>query len=297
MKFFNGALSSLFNKKATDQQLEVELPKTDFCAYLEEKFGHKTAVGVIESFQKMGLPPPQKKEEFLDGTEGGLVFLNKYGLVLRIEKTDTHADGYSVDRIDNSAWIVKPLATINAGAATIEIIPGTHLEKEEKTNKYMIDNLRKENISFFDSGIRNLGRLPIKTPSFPEGVPVVIDRLAVRKLSDSIKPVQQALTQEVLEAVQAQETLYGPLKKAFENAGMEPQKMQQFFKLCEQNVKEGKLVAGWNEYQIKSAFIDDEKSSTISNIAKKYEVSASAQTVEQKTTPKVAVTAKSRFQP
>jgi hypothetical protein len=244
----------------------------------------------------MGLPMPKDKTEFLDGTEGALLFLNKYGVTIRIEKTDTHADGYTVDRINDSGWIVKPLATINAGKATIEIIPGTHLEKDIAKDKYLHDELRHQNVGYFDRGVRNIGRLPITTPTFPEGVPVIIDRLAVRKLMDSTAPIAEALkNKQSLEAEQAQEKLYGPLRKTFETAWPEPQKMQQFWQQCEQGVKEGKLVAGWNEYKRLSSFIDDDKSSTISNIARKYEVSAAAQA--EKKSPAVTTAAKSRFQP
>lgn len=246
MKFLNGYLSSLFNKKAVDQRPEVELPKTDFCAYLTEKFGRETAAQVVESFQKMGLPAPQKEDEFMEGAEGGLVFLNKYGLSIRIESADFPKDEWKPDRINDSGWVIQPLATLQAGSAIIEICPGCNLASNRDYLTHLKGNLESQGSKFFDVRISNIGHLPVKSPSFPDGVPVVIDRLAVQRLTNDIKPASEAIKLLAEEAALAQKTLYAPLREAFA-AGYQGGKMDNFWNMCRQYVAEGKLVAGWTQ--------------------------------------------------
>jgi hypothetical protein len=224
---------------------------TAFLAYLRETFDQATAQKVVESFQKLDLPLPQDEKEFLMGTEGGLVFLNRYGMVIRIENANSPQSLFKADRINDSPWILQPLATIDAGKAVIELCPGCHFGNDDADVSYLYEALLKQGTAFWDYGLPNVGRLPFKTPQFPEGVPVVIDRLAVRKLSDSVKPVQQALMNvnddELREAAEAQERLYAPLRLAFDEGWADSGKMPQFWSLCREGVQEGKLVAGWNE--------------------------------------------------
>jgi hypothetical protein len=236
------SLSKDFNDMANK-----DVPKTPFVAYLKSRFDDKTAEKVLEVFEKMGLPPPQLAEEFLPGTEGCLLFLSPYGLVMRIENREFEDGAWVPDRINNSGLVLNPVATIGAGEAIIELCPGCHLEKDYSNSERLRDRLRHENIDFWDLIEYNSGRLPVKTPSFPEGVPVVIDRLAVRKLSDSIKDVSQALKQAAQEAREAQKALYGPLKSAFRDAWPDAEKLKTFWDMCRRYVREGKLIAGWNE--------------------------------------------------
>ncbi|MCE9506994.1 MAG: hypothetical protein K8R48_01585 [Alphaproteobacteria bacterium] len=125
-------VSSEFNRGAVDK-----LPETAFCAFLTKKFDRATAVKVIESFKKMDLPPPQDEKEFLVGSDGCLVFLNKYGLVMRIETADLEDSKWGADRINDSGWILNPLATIDAGKAIVEICPGCHFEKETESRWFL----------------------------------------------------------------------------------------------------------------------------------------------------------------
>ena len=232
-----------FNRKAAD-----ELPETDFCAFLTGKFGRETAVKIVESFQKLNLPAPQNKEEFLVGTEGCLVLLNRYGLVMRIEIADLEESDWPAERINDSGWIVQPVASFDAGKATIEICPGLDFERDKQQRWFLQEQLQNESINFWDSeGVDNIGRLPVKTPRFPEGVPVVIDRLAVVRLSRSIEPVREELKVHAREAAEAQKNLYAPLRRAFAAAWEGTGKMESFWSLCQFYVGENKLVAGWNE--------------------------------------------------
>jgi hypothetical protein len=240
------SISKDFNSEVAGQGM-----KTPFYAYLAEIFDTETALKVAGVFQKLGLPVPQDEKEFLMGTEGGLVFLNRYGMVIRIENANSARSPFKADRINDSPWILQPLASLDAGKAVIELCPGCHSSDDDADVSYLYEALLKQGTAFWDSGLPNVGRLPFKTPQFPEGVPVVIDRLSVRKLSDSVKPVQQALMNvnddEVREATEAQERLYAPLRLAFDEGWTDSAKMPQFWAFCQQCVQEGKLVAGWNE--------------------------------------------------
>ena len=123
-----GALQSDFNGAA------YALPKTDFVHYLQCKFGdNATACAVLDTFEKMGIPAPESLDGFRNGAEGFLVFLNPYGVVIRIEQKSDFKESYvTPDRIDDSPWVLKPLASIDAGNAIIEVCPGCSLDVNEE---------------------------------------------------------------------------------------------------------------------------------------------------------------------
>jgi len=262
MGVLKGDLVSKFNDQAVDV-----LPETDFCAGLMKHFGRETALKVVEAFQKMDLPLPQDEGEFLKGAMGALVFLNEYGVMIRMEIADLSQ--YSrADRINDNAWILKPIATIDAGKVVIEICPGCEQAQSAVNNAYLRGKLKQQDIDFWDCKISNIGHIPVKTVRFPEGVPVVIDRLAVNKLTNSIASVRSALKsledEATREAEEVQEKLYAPLRQAFDSAWPDTQKIKQFWDMCRRYVQEGKLVAGWNQPQGWEAF--DEKTPLGSNI-------------------------------
>ena len=256
MKSIRNIITKMFNFAAQDSRAKsgflnvnipaagIELESNEFNDYLKTRFDEGTAKKVIAAFEQINLPLPKNGDEFLQGTEGGLMFLSKYGLVLRIEDTNTRKSksGYASDRINDSAFILKPIASIDCGKAVIELCPGTKLEENESNVAFLFHKLQAQNINYWDDKICNSGVLPIKTPSFPNGVPVVIDRLAARRLFSKTKKVKCAL---VREADHAQEVLYAPLRKAFLEGWQDPSKMGSFWSKCEKYVAKGKLVAGW----------------------------------------------------
>lgn len=240
-----------------------------FVSVLTSKFGgdEATVNGVLDVMNKLGLPLPENHYEFLTGTEGALLFLTQYGVVLRIERHEHSGDDdyfglyeasdFSFDRVDSSPWVLKPIATLTAGKAVIEICPGCRPESDINASRDLKGKLRDEGIYFWDEGVRNIGRLPVKTPSFPKGVPVVVDRLAVRNLTGDIHPVAKALNdvmgitrreeEKRREAAAAEEKLYGPLRKCFAAVETGEKTMKDFWRLCEDYARQGKLVAGWDQ--------------------------------------------------
>ncbi|MCE9507933.1 MAG: hypothetical protein K8R48_06440 [Alphaproteobacteria bacterium] len=235
-------LASAFNDKAARQ-----LPETEFFADLKNRFDVPTAVMVAEFFKRMELPAPQNKAEFLSSTDGALVFLNNYGLVIRIETPTTFAGGeYEGVRVDDNAWVLKPLASFKAGKSVIEICPGGYQSQGAQYNEALRDSLKEQGLHFWDYKFSNIGLIPVKTVNFPRGIHVVIDRLAVAKLSESVAPVREALKALHDEAAAAVENFYAPMRKGLSDAWSDPKKVGEFWALCQKGVKEGKLVPGWN---------------------------------------------------
>ena len=261
--------------KPTFNNAAAVLPRTSFADYLEKKFGRETAHDVLNKFVQMGLPVPADRGEFIAGTEGALVFLNKYGVVIRIEykNTKNSPSGWRSDRVNNSPWILLPLATIAATKAVIEICPGCHTVSDNVTSAHLKKQLKKQRIRLWDPGIRNMGRIPIKSCQFPNGIPVVIDRLAVISLSNSVAAIKRSLgngqsAKKARAAAALQKELYGPLQQSFSDAWPDTQKMKQFWALCQLYTKRGSLVKGWNEAGAKNS--DDGKSKITSKKASTY---------------------------
>lgn len=56
-----------------------------FEACLESHFGPETTQEVLDIFARLELPVPEDPVQYLDGMEGPLVFVNRYGVVARVE--------------------------------------------------------------------------------------------------------------------------------------------------------------------------------------------------------------------
>src|SRR4051812_10501358 len=97
------------NAARTAQADKTPFPRTDFAEHLKENYGRKTADAVLDIFGKLGLPPPRGEEEYMKGTEGDLVFLNKYGIVIRIEDKKSTKENWGRRGIKKSPWILQPL--------------------------------------------------------------------------------------------------------------------------------------------------------------------------------------------
>lgn len=215
-----------------------------------------TRYKIIEILNRLQLPIPRSKKEFLPSTEGALIFSNYYGVVIRIEqkipKFKPRISQPNIQRVNDNPWIIKPLGTFDAGNAVIEICPGCHATDDMKITEQLYSDLRSTGINFWDCGSRNVGLLPIKTPSFLQGIPVVIDRSAVSGLTNSVSEIKAALEKIGLPQ-DPQELLYAPLRAALAEAWPDPEKpaapdkMQAFWQMCRQYAEEGKCVAGWNE--------------------------------------------------
>lgn len=223
------------DKKRRDAFLKLvkEEGPQSFAATLDAYFpAAATQAAIINAFTRLGLPLPEQTDQFMAGTDGCLIFSNTYGLVIRIEEKEKKP-------VRPSQWVLQPLGAIDAGDAVVEICPACMFEDDKANYHFVKAALKEEGINFWDTGLRNMGRLPINTPQFPQGIPVVVDRRAVKMLSDETRPVKLGL----------QGRHYKPLRSAFNAAMRRKSKAPAFLSLCEAFVREGKLVAGWNDYR------------------------------------------------
>ena len=224
--------------------------------------GIANEVGQI--FKDLQLPEPQDGE-YLRGNDGWLVFLNKYGCVLRIE--DAFAAESSNMRI-NHPLVLQPIGRIMVEHMNVEICPGVKLGVSESQRTWLKKELEKDHIQLSDSKVENLGFLNVHSPEFPEGLPVVIDQLAVTEGARAgVRDLWRKITgkpaynpwyeREDLPYRFTQAHFIEPLRAAFDKAWpldeQDPQasveRMNKFWKLCE-HMTTGPLPllhAGWND--------------------------------------------------
>jgi hypothetical protein len=240
MKIFD-ALSSVFTKQASathaeEVNLRRFLRNNGYWSFDEEGISY-----LLKVISGMGLPVPDGKTA-MPGTEGPIIFMDDHGVVLRIEAKQSM---FSYRRINHPS-ILQPIASREIGENYIlEICPGCHGSKDQTLSAKLAQELRADGIYYGDQQTGNNGYLPLKTPEFPKGVPVVIDRLAVEWLNKEVEPVRKALAND------PQQKLYADLRQAFADAWPEgsalpdTDKMKEFWQLCRQAKDEGRLVSGW----------------------------------------------------
>lgn len=224
---------------------------SEFVKYLTDYFSAADAEKICTTLSNLQRPLPGD-DAFLKGTDGCIVFDEEYGVVIRIEKK-------SVSRIIHPL-VLQPLASIETEKSIIEICPGVHTNHDHDIPSFLHKKLKSDQLNFFDDQTANTGKLPFSTSEFPEGVPLVIDRPAVRQLSDEVSLVKKYIPtvcnifnpksrkpEEI-----AQDVLYAPLRKLFHDAWPDisqkqpdAKKIARFWRECRNYTKQGKLVAGW----------------------------------------------------
>jgi len=237
--------------KLKKENLVLKAERKAFEKTLYDRFKDKeSAAQVCDILDKLDLPYPQESKSILEtkedsgelkrGAEGCLIFLEDYGCVVRIERNEPYLGG--AERIEHS-HILQPLISIPAGEVTIEVCPGTNCSDKWKDTDIIRTKLTRDGIKYWDYGERNTGLLPIKTPEFPNGYPIVIDRLAVSRLSENIPDIKEALE------TSPQTELYSPLKEKFLEAfeSGKKDKVKEVWDLCAEFKKQGKLVSGWTD--------------------------------------------------
>ncbi len=226
------------DKKRRDAFLKTikEEGPQSFAATLDAYFPDPDAQASIKNaFNKMALPLPRDTTQCMPGTDGILLFSNRFGLVIRIEQKEQQP-------MQRSQWILQPLATVDAGDAVVEICPACLFEDDKENYHFVKAALKAENINFWDTGLRNMGRLPFVTDQFPQGVPVVVDRRAVKM----VKGVSADLS---VDDAGLQDVYYQPLRNTLTDVLSGKSKGEVFLALCEKFVADGLLVAGWNDYR------------------------------------------------
>lgn len=228
---------------------------------------------VKEVFQAMGLPLPAAGA-IVSSAVGTLIPLDRYGVILRIEHSDNKlAVG---QRVDAHPMVLQPLGQRQlTDGATLEICAGCRMTTREEYSRLLADKLPQTGVEFWDDGVTNIGLLPFKTAEYPDGVPVVIDRLAVDKLGAGISSVKDALA--VFNLSEDLQARYQPLKDAFSAAWPEGIDVPdgagaaRFFATCETFKARGDLVAGWAEPSVATGdSFEENKSRKVADAGQTY---------------------------
>lgn len=194
---------------------------------------------LLRIFEAFGWPDAGPGE-FVEGTESSLLFLNRYGLVLRT--------GQKMPLPEHDL-ILQPLAMTSAGRdCAIELLPGVRAIADSLQVAHMLGAvLQDEDIDFHDTLVQNVGYIPAALPAFPSGVPVVIDRGAVSVLNmfcceqrylrkgPEIETLRQSFNRSALSGFQ--ERFYQPLRASLRDAWPEDgrpdrAKLAQFLAQC-----------------------------------------------------------------
>lgn len=199
---------------------------------------------VIGIFSQLQLPIPSWHDEYISATKGLITMTNRYGVVIRVEEA-------AAGRVENP-WVIQPIASFDAGAVIVEIVPATRNLDNERVSQKVALELKKSGVEFFDKGgSSNMGVLPVGSAAYPKGIPVVIDRLAVRHAGDDVYALKDIFND--MGARNDPQEIYAPLRAAIKDAWpdhareADAAKMTAFWRLCEDFVKAGKLIAGWNQ--------------------------------------------------
>lgn len=241
-------IAETFGLAAAKPELQDDRPLRDA---LRHSFGDdldRTTARMKEVLEGMGLPLP-KRGAIVTGSEGALIFLDDYGIMLRVELTDDLLR--KGDRVNDHPLVLQPLGQRQLTEyAVLEICPGVHVTKDKSVRDVLFNKLPETGVNMWDFQVCNAGVLPIRLPAFPDGVPVVIDRLAVERLSAGTKPVKDALSVFGLSS-DVQQMAYGALKEGFEKAWPQgqdkpdPDAFKAFLQQCIQHKSMGQLVSGW----------------------------------------------------
>lgn len=200
--------------------------------------------GIESAFEKLGLPLPED-DEFLKGHMGALLFLDAYGVIVRVEFNDK-ALGDRRRIID--PCILQPLGKITTRKMVVAIYPGVE-RAVTGDERYLKRILESRGIDFWDDQEDNVGRLPVKMPGFPRGVPVVVDVAGAGEFFKgsiyTLGPIKRKNNRSCV----LQNKLYGRLKKVFRRAiaSGDPKIMREFWKLCAKEKKNGVLCSSWTK--------------------------------------------------
>lgn len=215
-----------------------------------EASARQSALAVIDVYDRLGLPLPVL-DETAPGTEGWLVFINDYGLVLRVETVQRFESRKAFDRINNDPDILQPLVTIPAGDYIAEFCPGVAFGKHGD-NVDLGRGLAARGIEFWDDNLCNVGRVPVHSVEFPEGKPVVIDRLAVRYMHHpNLSPRSwSAWLSNAGKSVDVQAEFYAPLRAAFQKAvfGRTQADLKDAWDIAGHFRNAGKLLSLWDTF-------------------------------------------------
>ncbi len=259
---FFGALPVVREPKKDSTNLPEAL-----VASLGYRFDPPTIEKIIYTLEQLQVPLPQKPDEFMRGTHGALIFDDYCGLLIRIEKAGTSQYG---ERVNGHRFVLQPLRSFDLGEAVIEVVPGTHVSYKKEQLWEVESALETTPYHLSDRSVGNTGFLPLKTPEFPNGYPVVIDRAAVECLTEETWEIAEALYR----IKDDQRKFYTPYRLALLDAWPEgapsadTAKIKAFREMCKEGRRRGDLVQGWHQADL--ADVEDPKTVIASKTATAY---------------------------
>jgi hypothetical protein len=254
-----------------------------FVENMRHRYGDRVANTLSEVLSAMDLPDA-KYGTYLEGTEGGALFLNRYGLLISVAP---EAPAPEHDLILQP--LCKPHKVLGEGGRTIEIsiLPGIEGVLKSYSDVNLLRGvLAAAGIDFWDiqgaKGLKNGGYLKAELEGFPNGVPLVLDRGGVEKSEagprepepnslaaafnpDAVKGLQQKYFARFRDS----------LARAWPEGGTPLRKeMREFLQLCRDDIDRGRgssLSNRWaaNYQKMGMAFVD--KPLEVSQAAAGYE--------------------------
>jgi len=231
------------------------LMEQPFNVFIERKYKPLDAIFIKKTVAQLGLPAPGKNE-YMDSDEGAIIFLNDYGIVIRISAQALF------DNIQKSHILPKPIGSIGNGRVRVALYPGLYLPNNDtaewRESAILSRMLAWSGIYFWDSGTTNMGFFPYNTLLFSRGLPTTFDNGSVYDPKNSLfknrfKPGTQiashkqvgGLDKTLIEAMykRAQKELYGHLQRSFrlawpdERRPPDPSKMARFWRVCHRHAQ------------------------------------------------------------
>lgn len=215
-----------------------------------------------DAFSRLGLPLPAQQEYIETADCGHLMFLTDAGCTIRVEYASSDASITTPGYIDlNSEFVLQPLGRLDGPGLSVCVYPGLVSPWDQEDGKDITTDLNRlsatlnrDRVHFFDLDARgdNIGYLPLTSPAWPRGIPVVIDPGSVIRLSKSLHPVKHALyklrdliTGQTNQPLR-QADLYADLRQHFNDAMTgEGKTMDHFWAGCIAATKAGRLTADW----------------------------------------------------
>jgi hypothetical protein len=217
---------------------------------LKERFKPATVAEILDTLEKMQIPLPQDEAQFLTSQEGMLIFSNRHGVMLRIEKEwggIPDDEGFLIGtavRANDSAWMLQPLGAVKAGEAVVEIIPGIHYESSDAESRKLYWKMWSDGYTYWDDRVDNIGRLP-KLPG-PDTA-VIVDRLAATPLTSGAEAARR-----LLEVLKGERNLYkyrSPIRvEPSPNADLR----QEWDQMVEEVLKRRPSLEGASKYDVES---------------------------------------------
>jgi|GEM_PF-1613100 len=208
-----------------------------------DRQGFHLSLAVEEFFEALGLPEPEKGEYRTARSNGYILFLDDFGIIIRI------SDDKKTPRYVHNL-ILQPLASRTIDGFRIDIMPGLKTPVTSKEVYALEDELSEDNLQFWDSHPYNCGYMP-------SGTVVCFDEDAVK-----------ALPGFTAQVIKEQNKVFAPLKKAFTRAwpageNVDSYEMARFWQMCRTMKDKNILTSGWQDeeaHKVVTEFMDSDGS-------------------------------------